>query len=164
MNFIQRINQEKAELQRRREKLVQEISAIDGEFKDMEAALRVAQKIEGRSAGVEEQHLPISSDRIDLNLQHKGRKVRTIGDAAVKTLQESYPTGLTRKHILVRASSRLRRKINPSSLTGELWRLKGAGRIRIEGRTWFYVLPSDLGNKDAPPAITDEASNSEGLA
>ena len=160
MVLTDRIQAEKTRLQNERDLLVQKIASIDADLKDIEAALRVASKLEGTP---EQEGTQIDTPTSSFGLGGHAPDVRafsgTIKDLARDILKDAYPNGELAGGIRIAALQNYGQKINPNSLTVSLGRLKNEGAIRIEGRTWFYVPAEqkehiDQRNESEAPALT----------
>ncbi len=159
MGFKEDIEQGKAELGRRREVLLREIAAIDAELKDYDTALRVAEKLASPVAVVDETQVPTSSVLGLAGAQETLEFTGSIRDLTLEILKSNYPNGMAAGDIRTYAREQYDVDLNPNTLTVSLGRLKAKGHVRIVGRVWYHTP-----KKNAPPEVTDGASDSEGSA
>ena len=127
-------------LQKRREKLLVDIASVDADLRDFQATLRVLDRLSGQA----------KSDR-------GAERPTAVKDVCFDILEEAFPAGLQAAEIKERGLARYGMDINSNTLTVSLGRLKDAGQVRIEGRTWFYVPPESEAagsNRDAGPAAS----------
>lgn len=153
MGFKENIEQAKSKLQTRREALVQQITDIDIELKDYDTALRVARKL---ALSSDEAQVPSSSISHDLLTQTVVKFIGSMKSLTYKILKSEYPKGMQASDIRTIAQENHGVDLNPNTLTVTLGRLKSDGRVRIDGRVWFYIPKGDR-QQDAPSTEADEA-------
>lgn len=84
--------------------------------------------------------------------------VKNIKDKVLDVLRSSYPLGLNAAQIRAKAFLKYKEHLNPNTLTVSLVRFRKDGKVRIEGREWFYVRDLADGNEKAAeqsPAATN---------
>ena len=165
MGFKEDIDRAKAKLEERRADLVQQISEIDVELKDYETALKVARKLTGFAPTVEvSTHAPTISESEPASTQDLVSFTGSKKDLIFKILKSKYPHGLQAIQIRYVASKEYGVSLNPNTLTVSLGRLKNSGSVRIDGRKWFYVPPTDQTKNALPDEKPGRALDLEGSA
>jgi hypothetical protein len=92
-------------------------------------------EVKGVSATGEARSVALSASVVAI----KQEPPMLVKDMILNILRDAAPTGLNAAQIRGKAALRYKAQINPNTLTVSLCRFAKDGKVRSEGRTWFYI-------------------------
>lgn len=166
INWEKLVTRQRETLKGHRAAHAKEIERIDRELADLDATERVLAKFGPELA--QDDLLAATEPSAPYIAPTKPRFEGTKKDMVLAILHHSHPSGLRAEQIKHNAKALFHSDINPNTLTVSLGRLKNNKKVRIDGRTWFFVPPENPTNEkekdNAPSAEAGEASSPMGRA
>ena len=147
MNVLQALQDQRAELIRKRESLRAAASALDTDIADLDIAVRVVEKAVGQPIAVHQEAQPPGDDGARPTY-------RTI---ITKVLKAAYPRGLTVHGVLEGAMRDHGVELSQNTTSVMLGRIKNSGQATLNGRHWFYVS-SNVETANQPVRVSPPSS------